>query len=78
MYFLLENINNISLYTKNAPINSSKNINYVTNYNEHSYFSNQKYCHLQNINLNNIFHQNLENGNNQYLKINGQVNKGDN
>ena len=49
---------NILIYTKNLP--NSKNINCVTNTNEESYFSNQKYSH-----------QNLENGNNQYLKING-------
>ena len=59
--------NNISIYTKNVPIDSSKNINYVTNNNEQSYFSNQKYSH-----------KNLENGNNQYLKINGKIKKENN
>ena len=49
---------NILIYTKNLP--NSKNINCITNNNEESYFSNQKYSH-----------QNLENGYNQYLKING-------
>jgi len=38
----------------------TKNINCFTGDNEESYFSNQKYSH-----------QNLENGYNQYLKING-------
>ena len=56
---------NILIYTKNLP--NSKNINCVTNTNEESYFSNQKYSH-----------KNLENGNNQYLKINGKIKKENN